>query len=272
MNWLTYEDYLYLLSKRVKSGSLMYSNLLETVIKNPTRYSGIFRLTNAKSKLVQNITQSQEIKFGDFLEDIVTIYLARTGFENIEKRLPGNEVFDELNVDQIFEKDNIVHLVEQKIRDDHDSTKKRGQFENFLKKFKVLKATYPDKKIIGSMWFFDNSLKKNRNYYKLEMDKYIDDYEMHLYYGDEFFKTYGMTNQWNELISHLERYRLENAVDVITIPDFDTSEEILDALCKLPNSLWRKLNSTNSKYVQLRMELFPTGKNIHEAKKIRMRK
>ena len=56
-------------------------------------------------------------------------------------------------------------MIEQKIRDDHDSTKKRGQFVNFVKKIKYLKQEYPTNKISASMWFVDNSLMKNKRYY-----------------------------------------------------------------------------------------------------------
>ena len=33
-----------------------------------------------------------------------------------------------------FKKDDVHYFVEQKVRDDHDSTKKRGQISNFEKK------------------------------------------------------------------------------------------------------------------------------------------
>lgn len=46
-----------------------------TVVKNPNRYTGIFRLSNAKTKLIQNVTQSREIKFGDFMEEICAYLL-----------------------------------------------------------------------------------------------------------------------------------------------------------------------------------------------------
>lgn len=51
------------------------SKLLISIAENPDRYIGDFRLTSPKMKLLQNITQSNEIKFGDFMEKIVTVYL-----------------------------------------------------------------------------------------------------------------------------------------------------------------------------------------------------
>ena len=73
--FFSYEDFMQKLNSRIKSGKDFYLELLETVIDNPSRYCGLFRLSNAKTKLVQNVTQSIEIKFGDFMEDIVTDYI-----------------------------------------------------------------------------------------------------------------------------------------------------------------------------------------------------
>ncbi len=133
MTYIPYEEYEKMLLNKLQSGNDMYKKLLDTVIKNPERYSGIFRVTNAKSKLVQNLTQSREILFGDFLEDIVTKYIALKGFQNLRKKIISNG--EKLSIDQYYMDENNVYLVEQKVRDDHDSAKKRGQFNNFLKKY-----------------------------------------------------------------------------------------------------------------------------------------
>ena len=121
---LSYASFMDKLNKKIKSGDDFYLELLETVIDNPSRYCGLFRLSNAKTKLIQNVTQSKEIKFGDFMEDIVTDYLSLIGYENKTKDLGFDENGDRLNADQVFSKGNTIYLVEQKIRDDHDSTKK----------------------------------------------------------------------------------------------------------------------------------------------------
>ena len=125
-----YEDFAEELNTKIKPDDSLYYELLITVIKNPKRYTGIFRVSNAKTKLIQNVTQSREIKFGDFMEDIITWYISERGYENLDKNISS-----ELQADQLFRKDNVIYLIEQKIRDDHDSTKKRGQYDNFSKKY-----------------------------------------------------------------------------------------------------------------------------------------
>lgn len=48
---MSYEEFKKKLDEAIKSDDDLYYELLVTVIKNPKRYTGIFRLTNAKMKL-----------------------------------------------------------------------------------------------------------------------------------------------------------------------------------------------------------------------------
>lgn len=142
----------------------MYEHIVKKVLDYPTRYTGSFRVTNAKTKLIQNITQSNEIRFGNFLEEIVTDYIALLGYTNLPKRFTSDMDNSVLSADQLFrDSDNTIYLIEQKVRDDHDSTKKRGQIENFIKKVEPLKSFYPDKNLECVMWFIDDcSTKKHK--------------------------------------------------------------------------------------------------------------
>lgn len=267
---MTYNEFKEMLDSRISSGDEVYKNLLSTILRSPERYCGLFRLSNASSKLMQNITQSREIKFGDFLEEMVTHYLCENNFVNLEKNLGADIEGDILFVDQYFEKDGVIYFAEQKVRDDHDSTKKRGQFLNFLKKYNHIKRINPDREIIGSMWFIDDGLRKNRNYYQQEIDNMdFGNDSINLYYGDGFFNSLNLNSQWEEILSHLEKLRLESVDDIIEIPNFDTSEIIYEAMLELPNNLWNRLNSNNEVYELLRKELFPTMYNINKAKQNR---
>lgn len=269
---INYEIFVETLNKRIKLGTDFYVDLLEKIVKDPSRYTGVFRLSNAKTKVIQNVTQSNEIKFGDFMEEIVTEYVGLHGYNNLKKRLTS-ENSNDLIVDQLFENDTNVFLVEQKIRDDHDSTKKRAQFENFMKKIDYIKSHY-SKSLIAIMWFIDDSKTKNKNYYLEQMRKYnFEKIDMKLFYGADFFDFLDNAHQsWEEIISHLVRYRNEQSKDVIDIPDFDTSEEVLNALIKLKETYWKKLISKTQQFELLRNELFPTKHNLEKAKMIRKSK
>lgn len=264
---LSYEEFITKLNKKIASDADLYYDLLVNVVKNPNRYTGIFRLSNARTKLIQNVTQSREIKFGDFMEDIVTDYIARMGYINLDKNIGADAEGNSLSADQVFKKNGVVYLIEQKIRDDHDSTKKRGQYENFRKKYTLLRSKYPSCKIDATMWFIDGSLVKNKNYYISEANKEtISNVSLHILYGGDLFTTlFGRNDVWKEICEHLLRNKTERSDEILTIPDFDTSLEMYEAVKKLKvtqPSLYRKLISNKPEYEQLRAELFPTGKNL----------
>ena len=264
---ITYDEFCDLLVKHIQTGQDFYESLLINVIENPSRYCGLFRLSNAKTKLVQNVTQSKEIKFGDIIEELTTEYIERLGYKTFEKNLGQDENGDVLNVDQYFTDGETIFMVEMKIRDDHDSTKKRGQYSNFQKKIKLIKTRNPGKRLDASMWFVDDGLIKNKNYYKEEMSKEnFENCTLHLYYGGEFFSSLkGGKQAWDELTYILTEYRMENSTKDVEIPDFGSSVQIFKALVSLSSKYWNKLNSNESQFELLRKELFSSGDNIEKA-------
>lgn len=270
---IDYEEFKQLLQLKIKTGNEFYVELLKTVIDNPYRYCGLFRLSNAKTKLIQNVTQSNEIKFGDFMEELITTYLSKLNYTILSKDLGIDDNGDRLNVDQIFFKDNILYIVEQKVRDDHDSTKKRGQFQNFYKKIVLVRKKYPQYHFVAIMWFIDDSLVKNKNYYNSEIDRTKNDFkdtELHLYYGKEFFENLpNSENSWEEILNYLKKLRVENSAEILSIPDFGSSPEIYKALLDLPSRYWKKLISDEEKYLLLKNELFSSGENLKKAISVR---
>jgi hypothetical protein len=253
-----------IITKNIRTGLNRYTELIETMIDSPERFTGIFRLTNIKNKVIQNVTQSNEIKLGDAFEDLVTEYLSYLGYENKPKTLGRDTNGDELRADQIFLKNEVIYLVEQKIRDDHDSTKKRGQFTNFGKKIKLLKSKFPNKYLNASMWFIDDGFKKNKNYYLNEITSTaFPNTKLNLFYGGEFFHMLINGDEtWNEITNHLKRMKIENDNEMILIPDFDTSELGYESLKALSKNYFKKLVSGDLKYKVLIEEFFPTQKNI----------
>lgn len=263
---MDYKDFREKLNSTIFGEDLNYEIVL-AVLKNPKRYIGLFRITNAKTKLIQNLTQSCEIKFGDFIEDILTAYITQMGYINLDKNIGFDEENNRLNVDQIFQKNGTIYLIEQKIRDDHDSTKKRGQYANLIKKIKCLKKPFVGQKIVACMWFSDEGLKKNKKYYEEQISHNTDEkFELFLFYGKELFeKLFQRLDIWEELISHLRKNKEERSKEILQIKDFDTSREIKDALIKIKQNypkLVKNLLSNKSEFVELRKELFPCGQNL----------
>ena len=268
---ISYEEFCSILGEKIRDGDDFYVSLLENVIDHPTRYCGLFRLSNARTKLLQNVTQSREIKFGDIVEELTTLYIERLGYLNFNKHLGKDCNGDDLNADQYFTDGNLIFLAEMKIRDDHDSTKKRGQYDNFRKKINLVCSRHPDKYIDASMWFVDPGLTKNRAWYLEQIgNEHFPNTSIHLYYGGDFFHSLkGGTAAWEDLESLFREYRLQHVDSDVEIPDFASSPEIYNALLKISKKRWDRLNSASPEMIQLRDELFANGDNLYKARKTR---
>jgi hypothetical protein len=127
---MEYKTFRNILDKQIFESSK--NDLLEKLAKYPERYIGLFRPTKPKTKILQNLLQSNEIRFGDALEIIFEKYFEQLGFTNLPKKIGTEKEY--LDLDQLFKDDKYIYFIEQKVRDDHDSTKKRGQLRNFEKK------------------------------------------------------------------------------------------------------------------------------------------
>jgi hypothetical protein len=236
--------------------------LLKSIAENPMRYIGLFRPTKPKAKIFQNLLQSHEISFGDAFEAVLEKYFVEFGYEIMPKALISQDG-DKLSIDQHFRVANKVFFVEQKVRDDHDSTKKRGQINNFEKKLNELISLHGESNVVGIFYFIDPQLRKNYNFYKAELDKISKDYavELSLFYGVELFDYLGKKSAWNEIIKHLTQWKTE-------IPDFpeinfDTEpqtsfEEIKD----LPPLFFRNLLRDDEIYNNFMLTIFPENKTL----------
>jgi Holliday junction resolvase-like predicted endonuclease len=177
------------------------ADLLEKIANNPSRYIGLFRPTKPKAKILQNLLQSHEIRFGDAFERLIEKYLELNGCTILPKKYTI-ENGDVLNIDQCFTKEYKVYFIEQKVRDDHDSTKKRGQIQNFEKKLDLMLSKYSENELIGIFYFIDPDLIKNKSFYVTELAKMTKDYgvETHIFYGKPLFDYLGNCDIWTEIL------------------------------------------------------------------------
>lgn len=254
------------LNSKLSDNIILYYDLLIKIIKNPYRFIGNFRVTNIQTKLIQYVTQSREILFGFFMEDIIEQYLTAIGYTSMNKYIGQSSEDKPLNADQLIRNGNTIYLIEQKVRDDHDSAKKRGQFINFKEKILLLNNRYPNNQIISIMWFIDDNFHKNKRFYKNKIMSLGRD-NVYLKYGQELFEDiFNRIDIWNELYNHLQTNYEERTNEVLHIPDLDTSNEFLEVLRELKeneNNLYKKLTLSNKReYVELRNRLFPTGTNF----------
>jgi Holliday junction resolvase-like predicted endonuclease len=239
------------------------ADLLEKIADNPSRYIGLFRPTKPKAKILQNLLQSHEIRFGDAFENVIEQYLVLGGCEVLQKRfmLKDGNVLD---IDQCFKKGSKVYFIEQKIRDDHDSTKKRGQIQNFEKKLNLLQSKYLDNDIVGLFYFIDPSLNKNRKFYEEELVKMAQDYgaDVQIFYGKSLFDYLGFSCVWDEILFYLEEWKRE-------IPDLPEINFDMDAdntfaeIKDLKPLVFRKLLSNDDIFNEIVLTLFPQKNTLN---------
>ena len=254
---MNYNDVVVILNRHIFEASKL--KLLERIASNPERYTGLFRPTKPRAKLLQNLLQSHEIRFGDAMESFVRAILADIGFSNLPQYLQVTDG-DALSVDQYFTDGERYYFVEQKVRDDHDSTKKRGQIRNFEKKLDVLYMAHRDN-LTGIMYFIDPDLTKNRNYYTQELSRLKQHYsvDIFLFYGREFFEYLGYPLLWDDLIAWLAQWK----ADLPDMPpiDFDLQpQESFEEIKALELRHWHKLFANNKIWSEgIIQVLFSTG-------------
>ncbi|GAA7683695.1 hypothetical protein COL0001_08420 [Helicobacter pylori] len=246
------------------------AKLLENIAENPERYLGIFRPTKPKTKLLQNLLTSHEIKFGDAFEDLIGRYLEEHNFSLLpiseSKEIlyyNSKKEWEWLKLDQLAEKDNTYYFIDQRMRDDHDGAKKRGQIDNFERKLEALiYLCSKNTQVQGYFYFIDESLKKNQNYYKEELQKLSDRYgvPLSLCYGKELFENLNILQVWDEILNHLARWR-ETLPDLY-LPSLNFDENPLESFQEIKDlapSVYRKLLD-NDGIFNLVLILFPEQK------------
>jgi len=266
---IQFAEFQKMLNKRLFDGSRV--KLLQNIAIYPDRFIGLFRPTKPKTKLIQNLTQSHEIRFGDALEEVFTEYFRLLGFNILPKRMTATEDGNTLYVDHLFETNGIIYLIEQKIRDDHDSTKKRGQFRNFENKYYEATRTFTNITIVPIMWFIDDSLVKNKNYYIKEIENMTNSYgcSSKLCYGGELFDgaiINGLdASIWNETLRHLREWK-ELLPDMPEINFDNESEEVFNEIKELRPSIYRLLFENEELSSQILPIIFPRGDTLIKLK------
>ena len=239
------------------------SDLITKLSKYPSRYVGLFRPTKPYTKMVQNITQSHEIRFGDGFEILIRKLFEKFNFKSLDLNRcleNGNNI----SFDQLFKKDGEIIFIEQKLRDDHDSTKKRGQLKNFEDKIDYLITHENFKSLKCYMYFIDPSLNKNQNYYLSEIKKLKEFYEVeiNLVYGSELFELEQMNFVWDEeIISFLLKWR-KNLPDLPEL-NFDLNPEFtFNEIKNLSTTIYRVLFDNPEIINTIFPIIFPEGKTL----------
>jgi len=217
--------------------------LLQKLADNPERFVGLFRPTKPGAKILQHLLQSHEIRFGDAMEEIISFLLKELGFDVLGKIIIPDSANKRktLDIDQYFRDGKLYSFIEQKVRDDHDSTKKKGQISNFEAKLEFLYRKHK-KDLIGIMYFIDPDLSKNKNFYLEELKKMKGIYgiQLELLYGKELFEYFKRPELWDDIIAWLKKWKDE--LPELPEINFDNDPEgNFDRIKELEIRYWRKI-------------------------------
>ncbi len=258
---MDYQEFAQVLNKHIFYGNKR--ELLVRLASNPERFIGLFRPSKPSTKILQHLLQSYEIRMGDAFEEIIGLVIQCQGYSLLDKNVQGenNEL---LRLDQYFTDGRKYYFIEQKIRDDHDSTKKRGQMQNFEKKLKVLHWKHGSN-LVGIMYFIDPDFSKNKNHYEEQMQTLRGEYEqveLHLFYGKQLFEYIGIADFWDEMLSWLKRWK----EDLPEIPEtnFDANpHESFREIKDINARVWQKIISNDKLWEEgIIKTLFRTGDTI----------
>ncbi|WRC99771.1 type II restriction endonuclease [Helicobacter pylori] len=137
----------------------------------------------------------------------------------------------------------------------------RKATNQILQKAKQLKSDeFHGENIQGYFYFIDESLNKNQNYYKEELQKLSVDYgvPLKLCYGNGLFESLNIPQVWDEVLNHLARWR-EILPD---LPGLNFDENPLESFREIKDlvpSVYRKLLD-NDGIFNLVLILFPEQK------------
>jgi hypothetical protein len=235
---MNYEKFCSILNKHIFEGEK--KELLEKISKNPERFIGLFRPTKPIGKILQHILQSHEIRMGKAFEEIIEEILKSIGYKILPKIIL-NEKGKKLLLDQYFTNGRKYFFIEQKLRDDHDSSKKRGQMSNFEAKLEALYKKHSSN-LVGIMYFIDPDLSKNKNYYLEEFKKLREFYnvELHIFYGRELFEYLGKPDLWEQMLSWLKNWK--NSLPELPEINFDSNpEKSFNEIKNLGIKHWRRI-------------------------------
>ncbi len=136
----------------------------------------------------------------------------------------------------------------------------RKATNQILQKAKQLKSDeFHGENIQGYFYFIDEGLNKNQNYYKEELQKLsVDGVPLSLCYGKGLFEKLNIPQVWDEVLTHLVRWR-EILPDLSNLNFDENPLESFKEIKDLAPSVYRKLLD-NDGIFNLVLILFPEQK------------
>lgn len=204
-------------------------SVVKIFVEKKKSITGFLRFQSVKQKILQYYTQSLEIKTGDMLEEFFDKLLA-SKYIKLDKNISYNEKSykcDQLVQEKTGNRDII--FIEQKIRDNHDSTKKDGQADNFEEKIKAIKHNYPSNSIKAYEWFIDVQYKKYTRYYQQRINNFLSENpnicSAELVYGEAIIENLIGTGSWQEFVDAYNEVKASFISDISSDIEYDFDKD-----------------------------------------------
>ena len=215
---------------------------------------------NALERINQFLGQSSFIRYGAAIEHIINEIFRANGYESLEKKILSKNYNSKknkiLNLDSHIYKGDRAYVIEIKIRDNHDSTKKDGQAEDFERKYFEASIKNNEKKYQGIIFYVDDGGKKNgKSSIKFlnEKQKQIKTNYQNVFfalYGLEAFKHLGIPEeQWFEFENGLLEWKNDNT-PIMKRYNREIAKQKEDILKEIQNAFQNKKIS-NETYKQV---------------------
>ena len=151
--------------------------MLELFFNKRNELSSPIQANSTHDTLFYSVTNSRQISHGTRSEAAIdNIVSSRLGFEVLDNTVwyakKGEEKPKKRKADHIWRvKEGVIYVVEQKLKDNHDNTKKDGQTDDFNAKVKAVREEHPDERVIGVFWFVEDSEKPSEHTLKVKLEE-----------------------------------------------------------------------------------------------------
>ncbi|WP_029513156.1 HpyAIV family type II restriction enzyme [Mycoplasmopsis primatum] len=242
--------------------------LIYKLVEAPYRFYSILSPLSFRTKLEQAFYRSQENKYYKFLTSCASNLFAKYGYKIMENKIsitkpiednPETYIVQTASFTHLFqnEEDKIIYAILQKKRDVYSAKESIKLLDKFKSNLLILAQGYQDYTIKGYLWFVESEFRKNESYYHSNsVVQEEDSIKYSARYASEIFRDFDHREDWDEIELHIEKFKRQNYLDFIELPDLDTSQEALEALVELSDSAWEKLNSPTPAYINVRKSVF----------------
>jgi hypothetical protein len=242
--------------------------LLSQMVKRPERFPVCFYSAHPADVLRFHLLVRQERLWRKALKEIIAALLEHYGYHRLDNRINVSGKTMKCDHYVLSPNGSFAVLIEQRVKDDHDSSKARRQWrENFAPKVCALYQKH-DKNLIAVTYFIDPTFRKNFDIYSQEAERLkskLNLLTIHIWYGQELFENLPFANpkDWDAIIEWLHEWR--KRLPKLPEVNWETEEAIteLQDIARRNPSLWEKLAMQEQLWAEGYLDvLFPTRKGL----------